>query len=420
MIDFAQRAVQTPSLSGEEKGMADLMLAELEKLGYDEVFRDDWGNVVGIVKGTEPGPVIMYNGHLDHVDTGDYSEWGGYDPYGGLIDEVEMFNEAGDAQEVTKVIHGRAASDTKCGIACQVYSGAILAQLKKEGRPMKGDYIVSAVVLEEPAEQIGMIGLMEDTFVKRGIKVDGVVSCEASDLKLVLGHRGRLEMIVEVQGITSHASNPQLGINAVYKATKLINLVEKKYPTLVKKDAEVGDSSIALTIIRCTPGAMSVVPDRCYVSFDRRLVPAETADDAIAEMQAMIDEIAAEDPDFKATVKVSAVPHTTYTGKEVTLPNIKQAWKIGKDHPLVMAAASALEGIGEPVGYTYWSFGTDLGVICGKYGMGAVGYSPMQEYYCHRPVDKCRIDFMERALVGNIAIYDKWAELPKEAFKLEQ
>ncbi|MBQ1407118.1 MAG: peptidase dimerization protein, partial [Eubacterium sp.] len=123
---------------------------------------------------------------------------------------------------------------------------------------------------------------------------------------------------------------------------------------------------------------------------------------------------------FKATVKVSAVPHTTYTGKEVTLPNIKQAWKIGKDHPLVMAAASALEGIGEPVGYTYWSFGTDLGVICGKYGMGAVGYSPMQEYYCHRPVDKCRIDFMERALVGNIAIYDKWAELPKEAFKLEQ
>ncbi len=82
MIAFSQKLIQTPSISGNEKGVADLDLAEMEKLGYDEVFRDDMGNVVGIVKGTEPGPTIMYNSHMDHVDPGDPANWEGYDPYG--------------------------------------------------------------------------------------------------------------------------------------------------------------------------------------------------------------------------------------------------------------------------------------------------------------------------------------------------
>ena len=42
----------------------------------------------------------------------------------------------------------------------------------------------------------------------------------------------------------------------------------------------------------------------------------------------------------------------------------------------------------------------------------------MQEYYCHRPVDKCRIDFMERALVGNIAIFQELTKLSSDDFKI--
>ncbi|NTV89653.1 MAG: peptidase dimerization protein, partial [Clostridiales bacterium] len=63
MVAFAQKLVQTPSISGTEKALADLDLLEMEKLGYDEFFRDSQGNVVGIVRGTEPGPTIMYNSH---------------------------------------------------------------------------------------------------------------------------------------------------------------------------------------------------------------------------------------------------------------------------------------------------------------------------------------------------------------------
>lgn len=232
------------------------------------------------------------------------------------------------------------------------------------------------------------------------------------------GHRGRVEINVEVAGVTSHGASPWLGINAVNKATKLIDAVEAYYAEHYQVDEKLGKSSIALTVINCTPGTMCIVPDRCNITYDRRLVPTETPEDAIAEIQAIIDRLSAEDPDFHATVKVSAVPRTTYTGITETKPNIKEGWRIAEDHPFVAAASNGLRSIGEPVSYGYWDFGTDLAMVSGRHHIASIGYSPMQEYYCHRPVDKCRIDFMERALVGNIAIFQELTKLSGDDFKI--
>lgn len=418
MVSFAQRLIKCPALSGQEKGVADLYLAEMKKLGYDEVFRDDYGNVIGIINGNEEGPTIMYNGHMDHVDTGDYSEWKGYDPYGAAIDIDEMENQDRDGYEMVEVIHGRAAADVKGGGACQVYSGKILLKLREMGYKIKGRFIFTGVVLEEPAEQLGMIKLIDDTFPKHNIEFDGVVSCEATSLKLYLGHRGRVEIKVTVSGVTSHGSAPWLGVNAVNKSTKLIDKVEEFMAKNHKSDKDLGDSSIALTIINCTPGALCIVPDRCNIIYDRRFVPGETYDSCVAEIQGIIDEIAKEDKDFRATVSISKEPRTTYTGITETLPNVKEAWKIEKDHPFTKAAARGIEAIGQEVKYGYWDFGTDLSVICGREKKPAIGYSPMQEFYCHRPVDKVRIDYMVKALSGNVSIFLEMGNLDKSDFNL--
>lgn len=418
VVDFCQRLLRIPALSGDEKGVADLYLAEMEKLGFDSCFRDKWGNVIGIIEGTEPGPAIMYNAHLDHVDTGDYSEWGGYDPYGAEIDINEMENQDRDGYESVEVIHGRAAADVKGGGACQIYSGKILIELRKMGYPVKGRYIFTGVVLEEPAEQLGMIKLIDDTFPEQGLTFDGVVSCEATALKLYLGHRGRVELKVTISGVTSHGSAPWLGINAVNKATKFIDKVEAFMAANHGTDANLGDSSIALTIINCTPGAMCIVPDRCHITYDRRFVPGETYDGCVAEIQQIIDELAAEDADFRATVEIATVPRTTYTGLTVAIPNVKEAWKISPGHPFTKAAAAGLTAAGQPVKYGYWDFGTDLSVISGREKKPAVGYSPMQEFYCHRPVDKVRIDYMIKALAGNVAIFLELTKLDKKDFAL--
>jgi len=417
-VEFCRRLIRVPALPGEEKGVADLYLAEMEKLGYDEVFRDEWGSVVGIVRGNQPGPTIMYNAHLDHVAPGDPSEWLGYDPYGAALDIDEMENQDRTGTEQAEVIHGRAASDVKGGGACQVYAGALLLKLREQGQDLYGNYMFTGVVLEEPAEQLGMIKLIDETLPGRGLGYDGVVSCEATSLKLYLGHRGRVELLVTIEGVTSHGSAPWLGVNAVNKATAFIDRVEQVVAANALEDAQLGKSSIALTIIGCTPGAMCIVPDRCHITYDRRMVPGESAEDCVKQIQSVIDELSAKDKDFRARVEVAAVPRTSYTGQSATIPNVKQPWKIDTSHPFVKAAASGLTRVDQPVKYGYWDFGTDLSVICGRDQKPAIGYSPMQEFYCHRPIDKVRTDYMEKAIAGYAAIFLELGKLPQEEFKL--
>jgi len=404
MIAFSQKLVQTPSISGSEKTLADLNLSEMESLGYDDVFRDDYGNVVGIVKGTKPGPTIMFNSHMDHVSPGDEANWEGYDPYGGLIDICRV-----DTQEKTpdeaECIHGRGASDVKCGEAVQIYAGGLLVKLREKGVPIKGNFMFTGVVQEEPAEMIGMRHLIDKTLPARGLTYDAMVSSEATSLKLYCGHRGRVEMLVTVYGRTSHASTPWLGSNAIYKALPLITKIkDERYPAQ-SVDDDLGQASMTLNSIECLPGALSVVPDKCMLSLDRRTLPGETAESVLHQIQSMIDDLAKADPEFKADVVIKTATEVSYTGMIYEATKIMNPWKIHKEHGFVKAAAQALETMGQAVKYGYWDFGTDASKTYGIDRKPTIGYSPMQEQYAHTPYDKCRTDFMKTALEGNVAIF---------------
>lgn len=415
MVEFAQKLIQTPSISGTEKGVADLDMAEMTKLGYDEVFRDDHGNVVGIVRGTEEGPTIMYNSHMDHVSPGDHSNWEGYDPYGGLIDVCDVDTQDKKIEQA-ECIHGRAASDVKCGEAVQIYAGGIVVKLKEAGIPIKGNFMFTGVVQEEPAEMVGMLHLIDKTFPEKGLDYDAMVSSEATSLKLYCGHRGRVEMLVTVYGRTSHGSAPWLGVNAIYKAMPLIaKIKDELYPSL-PTDEHLGQASLSLNIIECSPGALSIVPDQCMLSIDRRTLPGETAEDAVAQIQGLIDTLAASDPEFKADVRVKKATEISYTGMSYEIEKVMAPWKMAEDHGFVASAAKALEAMGQEVNYGYWDFGTDASKTCGLDRKPTIGYSPMQEQYAHTPYDKCRLDFMLTALEGNTAIFLNAGQAGKEAY----
>ncbi|HOV41758.1 MAG TPA: M20/M25/M40 family metallo-hydrolase [Oscillospiraceae bacterium] len=417
MVKFAQKLVQTPSISGTEKKLADLDMEEMKKLGYDEVFRDEQGNVVGLVKGTLPGPTIMYNSHMDHVSPGDSANWQGYDPYGGAIDICEADDQEKTVKELVECIHGRAASDVKCGEAVQIYAGGLIAKLRAQGVPIKGTFMFTGVVQEEPAEMVGMKYLIDKTFAEKGLSYDAMVSSEATSLKIYCGHRGRVELLVTVYGRTSHGSAPWLGINAIYKAIPLIEkLKDELYPSL-PVDPQLGKASVSLNIIECSPGALSIVPDKCMLSIDRRTIPGETVESVIAEVQAIIDELAAKDPEFRADVKVKTATEISYTGVSCEAVKYMNPWKISTDHPFVKAASEALSALGQPVKYGYWDFGTDGSKTCGIDRKPTIGYSPMQEQYAHTPYDKCRTDFMKKALAGNAAIFLNVSEQELEAFE---
>ncbi len=417
VVAFTQKLVQTPSISGEEGTLTDLLLAEMEKLGYDDCFRDDQGNIVGLVKGTEEGPTIMFNSHMDHVSPGDAANWEGYDPYGAEIDVCDVDKQDKDGTEKAECIHGRAASDVKAGEAAQIYAGGLLAKLKKEGVGFKGTFMFTGVVQEEPAEMVGMKYLVDTTLPAKGLTYDAMVSSEATSLKLYLGHRGRVEMLATVYGRTSHGSAPWLGINSIYKAMPLIQKIKDElYPSL-PKDPHLGQASISLNIIECSPGALSIVPDQTFLSLDRRYIPGETPEKALAEIQAIIDELAAADPEFKADVKIKKAVEKSYTGMEFEVEKNMYAWKIDQENPFVQAAAAGLTELGQEVKYGHWDFGTDGSKTAGFDQKPTIGYSPMQEQYAHTPFDKVRTDFIVKSVAGNAAIFLKTAAAGPEVFE---
>lgn len=385
MLVFAQSLIQTPSLSGEEKELASICAARMKALGYHDVFIDDIGNVVGVIHGTGDGSSLMFNSHMDHVDPGNEDLWD-YPPYGGVIDGG--------------FIHGRAASDVKGGLAAQIYAGAVLL---RTGVKLRGDYIVSGVVQEEPAEMFGIQFLCDKTLPARGLRLDLMISSEATGLDLYLGHRGRVELEVVTMGRTSHGSAPWRGINAVNKMLPVLEQVNR-LAAVLPAHPFLGKASIALTNITCSPGWLSIIPDICTVALDRRLAPAESPQTALAEIETILAALAKDDPDFKAQARIRAVRETSYTGHAAECTKSMNAWYLGPEHPLVIETVKALGGIGQSPGFGKWDFATDASYVTGVLGIPTIGYSPMEEQYAHTPRDRVSVDYLGKALAGNAAI----------------
>ena len=179
MIAFCQRLVQTPSLPAEEGDVAALIRAEMERLGYDAVWTDEWGNVVGLLRGQGTGRSVMFNGHMDHIDPGNPQDWP-YPPYSGVIHDGRLW--------------GRGSADMKGPLAAMIHAGGALA---REGIRPPGDLYLAAVVQEE----VGGLGTQK---LVKTVRTDCAVVGEASSNNLARGHRGRVEVVVRVRGRSVH------------------------------------------------------------------------------------------------------------------------------------------------------------------------------------------------------------------------
>ena len=419
MLPFSQKLIQCPSFGGEEGGVAELLMEEMRALGYDEVFSDKYGNVVGIIRGDEPGPNIMYNSHMDVVSPGEREKWGAFDPFGGEITTMLTAKVNPAEQEEVPVLMGRGGADMKANIASHVYAGALLNELRKRhGYTMRGDFVVASVVYEETGEMLGMIKLMDETFPERGITVHANICGEPSSLRLSLGHRGRVELVFRVNGVAGHGSTPWLGVNAINKAMKLVTEFEKAMDAEQKTDPDLGSTSYALCYIDCEPGGNATVPDICNLQYDIRITPQESPDEILARAQKVVDRLAAEDKDFRAVAAIRETERKMYTGSSVRIKNCKDAFKLDKKHPLAQECAAALQALGHDSDFFYWSFGTDAPVAHVLHKVASIGYSGTQEVYCHTPLERVRLDWLEKSLAANTAIYLKLTALNTEDLAL--
>jgi acetylornithine deacetylase/succinyl-diaminopimelate desuccinylase-like protein len=111
-----------------------------------------------------------------------------------------------------------------------------------------------------------------------------------------------------------------------------------------------------------------VVPGEATISIDRRLIPGETKESAVADIKAKLDAVAAEDPDFKYELEID--PDNSFIDANIT----------PEDSPLVQAFQESLRKLTgkEPEFFVQWAGMTD-GRFYRQHGMDTVGMGPRGE-----------------------------------------
>ncbi len=391
IVKFTQDIIKIQSYTGEEGEMADFVLQKLQEFEADEAFIDGIGNVVGVIRGDETGTDTMLNGHLDIVPAGNIQNWHGFDPFGGSIDDNGN-------------IRGRGAADLKGGLSVQLYTMKLLKALKNKGLKSRGDLIFSAVVHEEAAEMFGMEYLCKKTLPERNLNVDFVLICEPTGLNVVLGQRGKVELVVKTKGRTAHSSIPKAGINALEKMVPVLDHIFNKMSKIVTRHKLLGDSSVTVTNLVCKPGALSIIPDECEISIDRRYMPDQTIEELLKEFETLFIELIKKDPEFDATVRPRKILERSYTGFEKEVQKYHPPWIVDEADPLVKRSLKALRSIGQNPQINYWKFGTDGSMTAGLLGIPTIGYSGTEEGYAHTSEERVNIDMMMQSLEGYYAI----------------
>jgi putative selenium metabolism hydrolase len=342
---FASRLVATASPSGQEGAVAALVRAELERLGF-AVEVDELGTVTG-TRDAGDGPCVLLDAHMDTVGVTDREAWSA-DPAGELRDGR---------------LYGRGSVDMKGPLAALVH-GAAAADLRR------GRVVVSASIAEEMIEGYATVA------VARRVRPDVAVICEPSHRTVVVGQRGRAELIVDVRGRPSHSSRPDLGVNAVDAMADALRAARDV--GMPPEHPALGPAILVVTDVISRPyPALSVLPDRCTATFDRRTLPGEGAGDVLAPLRAAVEAAVAP---HRATAEVTlgVDRFDAYTGTPIEAENFAPAWYTGIDAPVARAALAAVGG--EP---GHWLFCTN-GSGTAALGIPTIGFGPGDETLAHR------------------------------------
>lgn len=371
IADFTLRLVAEPSPSGQEGAVARLVAREFARLGL-AVEVDALGNVLGTI-GTADGPCVMIDCHMDTVGVSDPERWS-RNPWG---------------ERVGGVIYGRGAMDMKGPLAAAAHGVARLGDRLSRGR-----VVVAATVAEEMVE-----GPATEAVAAR-IEPDFAIIGEATGLDLARGQRGRAEIVVRISGQSTHSSRPDLGVNAAEAMADAIvalrQIAPPEHPVLGQ-----GILVLADVLSRPYPG-LSVVPDLCLATYDRRTLPGETEESVLAPLrEALATALAGSGA--RAVLEVAVDDFTTYSGARVVAPNFAQAWFASDGALIVQAALRGLRALGQEPRLSHYAFCTN-GSGAARLGIPTIGYGPGDEAKAHRVDESIEVAELERAAEGYAAI----------------
>jgi len=359
MTTFLRDLVRIPGESCHEEGVIKRIAKEMEALGFDKVEIDPMGNVLGYLGSGET--LIGFDAHIDTVGVGNRDNWS-FDPYEGYENDEE--------------IGGRGTSDQLGGIVSAVYG----AKIMKDQGLLNDDYtvLVTGTVQEEDCD-----GLCWQYIINEGdVRPEFVVITEPTNGNIYRGQRGRMEIRVEVAGISCHGSAPERGENAIYKMAKILNEVEQLNDRL-HYDPFLGKGTLTVSEIFFSSPSRCAVADMCAISIDRRLTDGETWEMALEEIRALPAV-----KEFDAAVSMYEYDSASYTNLVYPTECFFPTWVIPEDHAATEAMVKAYEGMYGTPKVDKWTFSTNGVSIMGRYGIPCIGFGPGKEEEAHAPNEK--------------------------------
>ncbi|MCL2562953.1 MAG: YgeY family selenium metabolism-linked hydrolase [Oscillospiraceae bacterium] len=395
MTRFLREMTKFPGESAGEREKVECAAAEMRKLGFDKVEIDPMGNLLGYM-GTGK-TLIAFDGHIDTVGVGELGNWT-FDPYEGMEDD--------------EVIGGRGVSDQAGGIISAVYGAKIMKDLGLLND--KYTVLVTATVQEEDCD-----GLCWEYIIKElGIRPEFVVSTEPTDGGIYRGQRGRMEIRIDVRGVSCHGSAPERGDNAIYKMADilqnvrslnendasdaneikgLVKMLDEKYNPQWKEANFLSRGTITVSEIFYSSPSRCAVADGCSVSLDRRMTAGETWESCLEEIRnlPMVKK-------YGDDVKVSMYKYDTpsFTGLVYPVDCYFPTWVIPEDHKVTKALQKVVVDMygpervgpestmkirkGRPL-TDKWTFSTNGVSIMGRNDIPVIGFGPGAESQAHAP-----------------------------------
>jgi acetylornithine deacetylase len=262
------------------------------------------------------------------------------------------------------LVYGRGATDMKGGVAAAVIAMAALA---RTGVALSGPVMLAAVVDEEEN------GLGVRTMLERGgVEAAAAIVPEPTELQTIVACRGNCFVDVEVRGRSAHAGTPHEGRNAIYGATRVIDGIRRLDAELRHETHPLlGSGSWSVGLIHGGTG-IAMVPDRCRIGIDRRLLPGQTGEQAREQIAALLEQLDLPASDLAASAQlVMEIP----------------SFEVPPEHPLVEAVRTASIDAGAPERpIAGWTAACDGGYVMRDTGIPTVVLGPGSVVeQAHRP-----------------------------------
>jgi acetylornithine deacetylase/succinyl-diaminopimelate desuccinylase family protein len=265
---FLRDIIAIPSVTGHEGLIKDHLVKTFKEIGLEvelqHVDRDRY-NAIGRLGN---GPIkLMLCTHTDVIPPLDETLWHS-PPFEATVKEGR--------------IYGRGAVDAKGPLAAAMEA---LLRIKNTGVPLNGSVAIAAVVEEETGRSLGARKLMEKYSPEMGIIM------EPTGLRISTAHKGAIRPVITIHGKSAHSSSPDKGVNAISIAARVLKELEL-YRRKVRgaTDPMLGRSSLEVTMIQGGE-RINVVPEKCQIYVDRRLITGETVESAFNELNEVVKRI---------------------------------------------------------------------------------------------------------------------------------